>query len=300
MIQRILLATNGGYLAAGAVRVAAALAERTGAIGDAVTVFESNAPLPAPVNAGDRWEADDQEAVRALRERVSAHSRRVFPAAAEWPLHVTGGDPAAGIERVAQEIGADLIITGIGQSAPADRRIDGGTPLRLAYTGSVPVLAVAPDADGLPHAVVIDANYDIASVRATRLALELVASPGTAYLTYVRRRPGIPRHDDPDESSWAIGHLLDELPSSPPRDVIVQHLVLDGDPLMALLAAARERDAELIATGLAGTSAEIRSLTANNAAGLLRGSPVSVLVVPERIGAMATRTEAPRAEPDED
>src|SRR5690606_36906748 len=55
-------------------------------------------------------------------------------------VRIEEGEPAAGIERVAEELGADLVVTGVARDEPFGRYLLGGTVERLVRRMPVPVL----------------------------------------------------------------------------------------------------------------------------------------------------------------
>ena len=281
--RRMLVATDGRSRSDGTLRLALAIADRHRSSVDQVTVFEPRVPIPGASTGCSAvlCEHTDEPALVSLAARVRAQRHRVLDDAPDWPIHVSVGYPSVVIEQFARRARADLIVTGLGPVLPDERKFSKETPLAVAFTSDVPVLAVAPDAYRLPQRVMVVLEYDVASVRAASVAMELVAPGGVVHLVYVRR--GAPPWTL--ESSWALDRLYGAAEhDAEGKGVTLERLVVDGDPIPAILAAAEHVGTELIATALHGTTLAQRNVIANLAAPLLRGARCSVLVVPgERI-----------------
>ena len=128
-----------------ALRYASALAEQSGG---ELTVLVVNDPMLAAAAAAamrDVWRLDDSTKTE-LRRFVY---RALGPVGAKATLDVGRGDPAEQIDKVAQRLGADLVVVGThGLSGPR-KWFFGSTTESLFRLSSVPILAVPAGAHGL-------------------------------------------------------------------------------------------------------------------------------------------------------
>lgn len=138
MYTRILVGTDGSDTAWKAVEIAARLAEQYGATLHLVAARSTRSggvtvPL-AGVTAADSGMGDALAADRSRAILTEAAQR--FP---DLPteLHTPLGEPAEAIVRVAEEIGADLIVVG---SKGMNRRVLGSIPNSVAHNAPCSVL----------------------------------------------------------------------------------------------------------------------------------------------------------------
>jgi nucleotide-binding universal stress UspA family protein len=141
MYRNVIVAYDGSAGARAALERAAAVA---GGEGASLTLVESTAKTSAPVlpeippeeaDAGARARKSLEQAVGALDPELSASS---------W---VVGGPPAAGILAVADEIKADLIVTGSRGRGQVASALLGSTATELVQQASCDVLVVHPTDD---------------------------------------------------------------------------------------------------------------------------------------------------------
>jgi nucleotide-binding universal stress UspA family protein len=177
-----------------------------------------------------------------------------------------------------------MIVAGLGRHRVVDRMLGDETALRLIRVSDVPVLAVTSGCARAPERIVVAADFSETSLRAARLAIELAAFGATVYLTHVAPRASAPPEWNALGSSYqqyagaALHKLRDQL--RVPADVVVQEVVLRGDPAVELLAFAASVSAELIATGSHGHGFVARMLIGSVATRIVRCSTCSVLTVP--------------------
>jgi len=266
----------------------AIVAGRTfGGTDDALRVVTVLRPLPVVSSEATVPIPPDVEASRrADQKRVVAAQLRRLCGLVDIDVELYAGDPAATIARVAHESGASMIVAGLGRHRVMDRLFGDETALRLIRLAGVPVLAVTNGLRHAPHRVVVAIDFSETSVRSARMALDLVAPGGTIYLAHVAPRDSTLYDWNGTGSSYkndagnALQKVRDHLRI--PGDIIVQRILLQGDPATELLAFAASVNADLIATGSHGRGFLTRMLVGSVTTRILRTATCSVLCVPHR------------------
>lgn len=287
MTGRILLATDGAPQSLGAVRVAAALAERDGCEVEVLTVLEPSSAyaagyafaVPVAVAGPDGIQADE------LRGAVEAQLRAVGGAAAGWPVRVELGAPARTVAACAEERGAAAIVLGLGRHAAVDRWLGRETALDVVRLAHVPVLAVPPEAGGLPRSALAATDFSPFSLDAAGRAAELLAPDGELHLAHVgMEAPREPAGGAEWLRTYEAGarERLEQTARglADARHVRVRPHLLRGEPAAALLSFAERTGAEMLATGSHGYGFFTRLLMGSVSTRLLRGARCTVLVAP--------------------
>ena len=286
-LSRILVATDGRRESYGALRVAAALGRRPAT---SVTVVAVVTPFPhnlASVARPDQPVAIDERSRRHLQELVERHLHEL-PGAERWPVEVVVGWPPDAINAVARRWDATLIVLGIGRHRRVDRLFGSETAIAVMRHATIPVLAVAPSAHGLPRTVVCAMDFTRASTSAAELALQLMARDGTLTLTHASSFTG---------RDHALGGLADLYTTGArtkledgrrklqrrTRTRIATEL-LAGEAGQALLRYAREREADLISLGGHEQGLMDRILLGSVRTRVVRAAACSVLIAPPRAG----------------
>jgi nucleotide-binding universal stress UspA family protein len=204
------------------------------------------------------------------------------------------GDPATTIARLAHESNASMIVAGLGRHRVIDRLFGNETALRLVRVSAVPVLAVTNGLTHAPRRIVVAIDYSETSLRAARLALDVAASSATVYLAHVAPRDSTLYDWNGWGSSYkqdageALQKIRDQLRLPP--GMILQRVVLQGDPATELLAFATSVNADLIATGSHGHGFVTRMLIGSVTTRILRCATCSVLTVPHAAAMTQART----------
>ncbi|HEU4996152.1 MAG TPA: universal stress protein [Gemmatimonadaceae bacterium] len=278
----LLVATDASGAADGAIRVAKAIAQRAG---QPIYILAVHPPMPIlsaeiAIAEGPNTEAENR---RYLREQVLEQLKRVG-VEAEWPLDVVTGDPAATIVSVAQGIGASLVIMGLGGHGLFDRLLGDETVLRVLRLGTVPVLAVAPDAIGLPRNALAAIDFSASCERAASLAADIMSPDGRLTLIHVVTREDDKAHLAIHHSAYdgILGHGFDLLTADIGFEAVEQidRRVLSGDPAKVLLDLADAMTPDLIVAGSHGHRFLTRLLLGSVSQRLVRGARCSVLVAP--------------------
>lgn len=283
-LRRILVATSGSPTADGALRVAHALAGRSGAAVELLTVFTPEIPPVREVRGGrTRVESADRPEIARLLARVRAQRRHVLGPHSRWPVRVEVGFPPVTIAQAANELRADLVVLGIGRAEPAERQRGDETALRLAYMTDVPVLVVPGGQHELPRRAVVEAETVNAGVRGARLALGLMREPGTLCLVRARgesvlRPPTFSRQPaavDDERVFERITRRLEPLPHGP-----IQQLSVSGERIDQLLELMSFPAGDLLVVPLHGRSFAERSVMEYTVSRLLRNCCASMLLLP--------------------
>jgi nucleotide-binding universal stress UspA family protein len=199
------------------------------------------------------------------------------------PLDILEGDPATTVAKLAHESNATLIVCGLGRHRVTDRIFGDETALRLIRVADVPVFATSEQLSHAPSRIVVACDFSETSLRAARTAIELASTNATLYLAHVG-----PRGMKGDWEGWGTAYrqeaaealLASQEQLRPPTDMIVERVLLEGDPATEILAFAAGAHCDLIATGSHGHGFITRMLIGSVATRIVRASTCSVLTVP--------------------
>lgn len=244
---------------------------------------ETQLPVTADLEAARRAEA---------RREVVIQMGRTWDN--EYELELRDGDPASVIAKTAHIAGARMIVAGLGRHRVTDRVFGDETALRLIRMSDVPVFAAANGMNHAPRRIVVSIDFSETSLRAARLALDVASSSATIYLVHVAPRDsslydwkgwGATYKQDAGD---ALAKTRDQL--RVPKDMVVQKVLLQGDPATELLAFAASVNADLIATGSHGHGFVARMLIGSVTTRIVRCSTCSVLTVPHAAVMTRART----------
>lgn len=184
----ILVAIAGDECTTPAVQVAEALATQRGATPSLLYVMELTPVITPEGGLGTAvltqmlldpvQHTKDERALRA-----SCHVDTGLPAT--WPFTLDLGNAASSIMLYAQQQRAHLIVMGLHHHGTIDHLLADDTLRNVMATGTTPVLAVRPELHALPERIVVAMDFSVASVRAARLARQLLADHGTMHLVFV-------------------------------------------------------------------------------------------------------------------
>jgi len=293
----VIVATDGRDQSDAAMAVGRLLAGSDDAL-RVVTVLKA-LPMVSP-EATLPISADVQAARRAEQRRaVIEQATRIWNEPVV-DVELAEGEPAATVARLAHESNATMIVSGIGRHQVMDRLFGDETAIRLVRLSSVPVLTVAGGLMGAPKRIVVAADFSETSLRAARLALELAAPNAAIYLAHVGPRDRVLH----DWNSWGLsykedaGDALQKMREQLriPMGMLVQRVLLQGDPATELLAFATSVNADLIATGSHGYGFVARMLIGSVTTRILRCSTCSVLCVPHAAAMTRVRIAAAPSE----
>jgi nucleotide-binding universal stress UspA family protein len=263
---------------------------------DALRVASVLTPMPIMTPEATLPISPDVEASRRadLKRGVQIQMARAWAGEELADVELSEGDPATMIARLAHESNASMIVAGLGRHRVIDRLFGNETALRLVRVSAVPVLAVTNGLTHAPRRIVIAIDYSETSLRAARLALNVAASSATIYLAHVAPRDSTLYEWNGWGSSYKqdAGEALQKLREQlrVPPSMILQPIVLQGDPATELLAFATSVNADLIATGSHGHGFVTRMLIGSVTTRILRCATCSVLTVPHAAAMTQART----------
>lgn len=282
--RRVLLATDGSAPANAALRLARLYADRGDWKPDVVTVSE---PIPAYVgDLGMPMPSPDQELLvrDGVVARISKQVRRF--GSQSWDVEVEFGRTAPSIVRAASKHNAELIVLGLGSHGRIARLFGAETAARVARHADVPVLAVHPRTTRLPRVAVVGVDFGPSSLQAAREALRLLESPGRLHLVHVKWGMNLTTLSDEDWTAAyeagaerGLARVIDQLDQREGIEITTD--LADGVMTSALLRAAKEAKADIIAVGRHGERALDRMVIGSTPTQILRTASCSVLVAPE-------------------
>jgi nucleotide-binding universal stress UspA family protein len=250
--------------------------------------------LPQPSFAGGEQSAREQalEVVRTNAERSLAELAAELPEGDTMRRIVTG-KPSEELVRVAQDVGADIIVVGEhGRRAGAARML-GSTAEQVLRSSVVPVLLARGLPDGPPRRIVVpiddsdmtSAVLDWARVVCTHFGApalllyvvdpDLVSAVGIAASAAELRRA---RSQLRRSSMKWLGERAMTLEQA---GVDVRLEVAFADPATRILARAKPANADLVVLGRRGAGRVQRAIVGGVADRVLRLGKTLVLVVPE-------------------
>jgi nucleotide-binding universal stress UspA family protein len=280
----IVVGVDGSKESIAALNTAAAIARVRGCPVHAVTVIP---PFPSyQINPGVDVSRESIEQLRInLRKSELRDIVNCLEPKEDWTTDVMVGRPARELTIAAHDRNADLIIVGRSIHGIMDRILGGETSLQVMRLAVIPVLSVPADAD-LPKRIVVATDFSPSSMRAARVALELLGPTGTMYLVYVEQSaellpngfalPGEARFPG-DVVAW-FRRMIAGLGARP--GVTIESIFLNGKPVAAVSEFAERVGADLIAAGAHGHTRMERFLIGSVSAGLVRTAQCPVLVAP--------------------
>ena len=279
----LLLASDGSTAMDATIGMARLLAARDAAEVRVVTAVE---PMPFVTPEGNLPLVPEFEQGRrdALSKHVREQLTRCAPESSAWTVEQLDGRPDMTIASMARDVGADLIVLGLGEHGVIDRWFGGETALRVLRLATAPVLAVAPSAAALPTRVLAAMDFSETSERALAAAIPLFGEGTKLTLAHVVPRDismGVwPAWDDAYEN--AVRASFDELRKRIhiPSWVTAEDVILYGDPAHELLGQAERTQADLIVTGTHGHNIVVRTMLGRVSTKLIRGARCTVFALP--------------------
>lgn len=291
-VSPVIIATDGREQSDAALIAGRLFAEDN----EALRVVSVLSPMPVVSPEAAVPISPDIEASRRadLKRGVQIQMARAWGGDEIGDVEVYDGDPATTVARLAHESNASIIVAGLGRHRVIDRLFGNETALRLIRVSAVPVLAVTNGLTHAPRRIVVAIDYSETSLRAARLALEVAASSATIYLAHVAPRDSTLYDWNGWGSSYKqdAGEALQKIREQlrVPPGMILQRVVLQGDPATELLAFATSVNADLIATGSHGHGFVTRMLIGSVTTRILRCATCSVLTVPHSAAMTQART----------
>ncbi|HEX6058838.1 MAG TPA: universal stress protein [Gemmatimonadaceae bacterium] len=279
----LLVAADAGEAMCGPLRLAELLARRD-RVGVHVVGVVRPVGLPVwlsiDVNADALEEGRRQRHLEELRRRVT----QTVGLAGLFDVEVVSGSPAPTLAAAARAHGAAFVLVGIEGQGTRGRSKSEDDVLQVTRTAHVPVVAAPRECGRLPSHALVAMDFSESSRRAARAALTLLAPDATLTLVHVEPVADLRALG---REGWAeiyergVARLFESLEEElGGAGVRVESVVLEGDPVSALLEYAAKHGCDLIASGTQGVAAHGPCLTGSVSTALLRGSPVAMLVAP--------------------
>ncbi len=271
----LLVATDGGRSADGALELAAAYSAAHGVPVEVVSFVESLRDLP--MQLPHRAELEQAHA-HGIADSVREHVRNsVGPV--DWPIHVKLGRPAPAICTTARARNARMILLGVDSKQGQGNEI----AVELLHLAEKPVLVT--QGGGIPRDAVIGVDFSASSVAAAEEAARLVGPGGRIHLVHVK-----PLLDFPAASVWGWGPCY-ECAVDGALDTLARRLTelgagevkrhnRCGDPAEELMTAVEELGSGLLAIGSDGYICNGRVVVGRVARKILAEASCAVLAMP--------------------
>lgn len=243
---------------------------------------------------GEYREAREKEALDAARERLRDIASAVFDVDVE--VLVRRGHPARELALAAEAEGADLIVTSTQGFGAIKRAILGSVTTSLLGLASCPVLVVGEDRGsvGRPERVMAAIDLSPVSVAVLDHAIAFALPQGKVHVVSIFDEPILIAGDHPfslqayalpsrvsrlDDQRQAVEQLTSAVDEGQvPYEVTV---VPGSPPHLEVLELARKTEPDIIVVGASGHRTWSKALFGTNAARIIAGCHVPVLVVPD-------------------
>lgn len=243
---------------------------------------------------GEERAAREEQALDAARERLCDIAEAISDVSVGYA--VRRGHPAKELARAAAAEGADLIVTSTQGYGAIKRAILGSVTTSLLGYAGCPVLVVGEDRGsvGAPERVLAAVDLSPVSVEVIETAFAFTAPGGCVRVVSVFDEPILIAGDHPfslqayalptrirrlDEQRDAVEKLTDALNDD---GVDYEVTVVPGSPPhLEILELARQIDPDLIVVGASGHRTWSKALFGTNAARIIAGCHLPVLVVPD-------------------
>ena len=248
-------------------------------VGGRASPHQSIGPIIVASDGGPS-SARAADVARLLAERGGASVEIV---SVPEPSHAV----VASVAQAATQRGAQLVVTGRTHRRYVERVMRGETPLGIARTTGIPVLAVPPIMPGrLPHRIVVAVGLGDAAAAIGPVARALFNDAVEVHLVHVSAPP-LPRHErelraEEMADDTSIEHAFERARAAwdLPADVSTDTHVLVGEPYRELQAFADGVDADLVVGGMTLLPAARHVPRRSLARRLYRRSTRAILIVP--------------------
>lgn len=294
--RKILLATDGSPDAALATRAAADLSKRTGARLHVVHVWR---PLPRGTAPGDYSEYANSGTEQAAKTLLEEQVESIGEAGANVAgTHFEEGSPAERILDVADGIGAGVIVVGSRGQGKLRRLIMGSVSERIVHHAPCPVLVVRGGEGAWPPQKIVVGDDGSEEAKS---AGELATHIGKLFERRVilvragrepERPPELPEYEQSLYERLVVDYSRREELELEKRADELEELVglrpetrfAVEDAAVAILDAAGEDPATLVAVGSRGLGVVRRVILGSVSTKIVRSTSGSVLICPHREG----------------
>lgn len=279
----IVVAVNTSSSALIALAVARSISRRTPAPVHVVSVLRPFTSYPH--DFGIDQPESEVEALRVqLRERSLRDLLAQSAADADWTNEVLVGWPADVVASAGVTREAALLIVARRNDGLTDRIADSEMALHLIRAASTPVLVVGSET-GEIDTVVVAADFSPASERAARAAIALMPAGGKLYLAHVQ--PPVDLLPDtlgttgssyPGDHAQQFRTMVANLGSHP--TIVIEPVLLFGDPSATIIEFAERTGAQLIAAGADSGTRPVDYMSDSICTCLVRTASTGVLITP--------------------
>ena len=279
---KVLIALDGSRASNAALRFARKMAQLGAWKPDAITVTQ-----PLPTYVGEYVLPSPPMALETIKNNVLMHLRTQLRrhGLPTWPASVRFGPTGWSIIETAHELGAQMIVLGLGRHGRVAQLFGAETANKVARKTDLPTLAVHASTRGLPRIAVAAIDFGDSSISAAQEALRLLLPGGELHLVHVAGSFNMTSMAD---SAWKVSYaeavekqfasLVHKLEPMTAR--LIKTKLLAGDVVESVAAYAKTVDADLIAAGSHNQGVVERVLLGSTTAQILRASSCSVLITP--------------------
>jgi nucleotide-binding universal stress UspA family protein len=281
-LQTIVIGTSLSEMSDDVVRTGAALARTTGAIPWLVHVHSR------PTSPSEYLEAVDgtwiEEQTLVLREKLAQQAQRTgltgLPGFGPGQLQPTMGSTYGEIVELARQVKADLIVIGAAEGRGLRRFLLGSTADGVIRQAPCPVFVVRSEAAFPPTRVEIAVDLSELSAHALRQGVDFLARLGVGLDQAEALFVLDPQ--DPASLRHAKVSALDELQVFLQANSVSPELgrVRTGYPWEEILAAVKDRQADLVILGTHGRRGFERLMLGSVATGVMHRAACNLLIVP--------------------
>jgi nucleotide-binding universal stress UspA family protein len=281
MFRTIITGYDGSEEGRDALALAGFLAGESAERVVAATVSETGTRIRLPGHA-DR---EDMLAEAASKVAVRASDDALVDPAALEPKGVCASSAAAGLHRLAETIGADLVVTGSSHRGEVGRMLIGSTAARLLNGASCAVAAAPRGFARREHRIVRTVGLAYDGSHESRVALEGAARLAAGHDAVVRVFTVVPPNVQQEARELAHAHhsaVLDDALNALPSEVRPEGRLLGGDVEEQLLEQA-DASLDVMVVGSRGYGPVRRVLLGSTSNALMRAARCPVIVYPRGV-----------------
>ena len=213
---------------------------------------------------------NDAALVESAHTHIAEELAQDLPGGVPKKIHVESGRAGPVLQRVAKDVGADLIVIGGKHHSILGRWLAGSTAHYLARNAPCPILVTASEAKSFSRVLV---SLDLSEHAGTVLSWgEKLANAAHAALKVVHVAE---LEHEIDDSKKRLGALVRELTHSGTESTVVH-----GELWPTIQSEIRHWDADVLVVGSHGMGFENRQLLGRLAEECIEDLPTSTLIVP--------------------
>jgi nucleotide-binding universal stress UspA family protein len=289
VIPRVLVATDGGCGALGALRFARQIEERKGGRVEVVAACEPTDYYRISSSADDVVPRFPNRAVQLMHRCVQSQIEAVGAADRGWAVDVEPGSFAATVLQVAVRRRSSHLVIGLPPAPDAAELWCGREAVqKVVQLSHIPVLTVPAGSTALPTRALVALDFSRFSFQAAWEVARLLGRGSELHLVHVLSEPLVEAESWDSRYEWAdrycsgVQRRLDGLAAAvkavTPAAVRVHRL--SGEPTHAILDLAEKLDVDLLALGSHGHGYLGRAAIGGTFSRLLRCTTSAMLIVP--------------------